>query len=287
MATGVENYPNITVPAGAYPYGNVKDDPGGTPFNVETNADYIQFFARMLDIANMTANVLPDNLTNGYQYFIALQETINYNVGEIIKLYIGTSYSTTTGYRISGLATRADDGIVFFDGRLYYVTGNAGGACGGGLVDLLNFTVPQSSKDGLLAAEVDCGSAGTGDICDFTALVSINPLRVGSPLAWTSGIATPITVSFTNNKPTVLSYTLSGVLDGYINLSTTNAQQGSRVTLLVDAAGATGIVVNLPGASRVVYTSGSATITSGYIVIILEYAGNDGSASIFTVGYGN
>lgn len=286
MATGVENYSPITAPGGAYPYGNIKNNPSGTPVNVLTNADYIQFFARMLDIANMTANVLPDNLTNGYQYFIALQEIINYNLAEIFKLYIGTTYSTVTGYRISGLATRTDDGIVFHDGKLYYVVGATGGACGGGLVDLINFTVPQSSKDGLLAAKVECGTAGTADICNYANLIDIDPLAETGP-TWTSGVSSPITVSFANNRPIVISYSLTGILDGYIDLTTSGAVQGSKVTLMVDAAAASGIVVNTPAMSRVLTTSGSPTITGGYIVVILEYVGNDGGSNIFTVGYGN
>jgi len=289
MATGIQNYPRIVPPGGAYPFGNIKDnatgDPG-TPVNQETYSDMHQFLAKLLDEANVTANVLPDNLTNGYQYLEALVRGFNYNLAEIFKLYIGSTYSTVTAYRISGLATRSNDGLIFFDGNLYFVTGNAGGACGGGLVDVINFTNPMEYDNMVLAAFVTCAAAGTGDICDYSALEDIDPVA-GAPVTWITGVTDAILVSFANNRPIVLNYTTSGIGDAYIDLTASGAVQGSKVTLMVDAAGATGIIITLPGSSRIVERYGSATISGGYIVVYLEYVGYDGSSNIFAVGYGN
>lgn len=67
MAIGIANYPNITPANADYPNGQIKNDPSGTPVNVLTNGDIQIFFDKMLRIAGLTANGLPDNETNGYQ----------------------------------------------------------------------------------------------------------------------------------------------------------------------------------------------------------------------------
>lgn len=76
MATGIGAYPNIdTTDPTNYPQGNLKDDPAGltgTPVNVLTNADIHQTFYRALERTELTANGLPDNVSNGYQYSSAL-----------------------------------------------------------------------------------------------------------------------------------------------------------------------------------------------------------------------
>jgi len=72
----LEDKPNVVAPGGAYPYGNIKDNPGdgtGTPVNTEVYADFHQFFARMFGESGITSNNLPDNNTNGFQYFEALR----------------------------------------------------------------------------------------------------------------------------------------------------------------------------------------------------------------------
>lgn len=76
MAIGVENYVNASAPSGAYPKGQITDDPdgiAGTPVDVNTYGDIHQTFMRLLLEVGVTANILPDNNTNGYQYFNALK----------------------------------------------------------------------------------------------------------------------------------------------------------------------------------------------------------------------
>lgn len=75
MAIGIENYTNVTAGDSDYPNGRSKDNTGslnGTPVNVTTLSDYQQYFAKLLRIANITANGLPDNEYSGLQYYEAL-----------------------------------------------------------------------------------------------------------------------------------------------------------------------------------------------------------------------
>ena len=110
MAIALSAKPNTQTPNAAYPYGNILDDTGandGTPVNALVYADFHQFFAKLLDNAGITANGLPDNFTNGFEYFDALlgvettlglanQTQINVNKNRINFIYtelIGTHYS--------------------------------------------------------------------------------------------------------------------------------------------------------------------------------------------------
>lgn len=81
MSIGLLNYPNRDVTDLAnYPEGNIKDNPGdgtGTPINVLTTADIHQTFYKLLDIAGITPNGDPDNVTNGYQYIEAIRKIPN------------------------------------------------------------------------------------------------------------------------------------------------------------------------------------------------------------------
>jgi hypothetical protein len=80
MAIKLQDKANVIAPGGAYPYGNIKDNDGsnnGTPVNAAVYADFHQFFARMLALSGITANGLPDNNTNGFQYYLSLLSIIN------------------------------------------------------------------------------------------------------------------------------------------------------------------------------------------------------------------
>lgn len=79
MAISLASKTNVTAPGGAYPYGNIKDDTGsndGTPVDVQTYADFHQFFAKIADEGSITLNDLPENSTNGFQYYDALVAVI-------------------------------------------------------------------------------------------------------------------------------------------------------------------------------------------------------------------
>ncbi len=75
MAIKLEDKVNVTAPGGDYPFGDVKDNSGsndGTNYNRLTNADYFQFFAKMLADSGVVANGLLEDNNNGFQYFEAL-----------------------------------------------------------------------------------------------------------------------------------------------------------------------------------------------------------------------
>jgi hypothetical protein len=77
MAKGIQNYPQIdTANPTAYPNGNIKDAPSGTPVNVITNADLHQTFDKLLREVGTTANNTPDNETNGFQYVKAMLQML-------------------------------------------------------------------------------------------------------------------------------------------------------------------------------------------------------------------
>lgn len=67
---------NIIIDAN-YPYGRIKDNTGtgdGTPVNEFTYGDIQQFFAKLITMAGIVPNDLPDNETNQYQTIQALKE---------------------------------------------------------------------------------------------------------------------------------------------------------------------------------------------------------------------
>jgi hypothetical protein len=80
MAIKLEDKPNTVAPDADYPYGNIQDNTGGnngTPVNALVYADFHQFFAKMMAESAIVYNDQPDNATNGFQYFLALQAVIN------------------------------------------------------------------------------------------------------------------------------------------------------------------------------------------------------------------
>jgi len=95
MAIKLEDKPGVQAPNAAYPFGRPKDNSGsndGMPLNVLTHGDFHQFFAKVMDVAGISYNGLPDNATDGFQYFLALQKVIE----NICGFYTDISASVTT-----------------------------------------------------------------------------------------------------------------------------------------------------------------------------------------------
>ena len=83
MAIKLENKVNTEAPSVAYPFGNIKDNTGsnnGTPVDKNVYADFHQFFAKMMAESGIAYNDLPDNETDGFQYFLALIKVVTDNV---------------------------------------------------------------------------------------------------------------------------------------------------------------------------------------------------------------
>jgi hypothetical protein len=103
MAIGIANYPNITAASAAYPNGQIKDDPSGTPVNVLTNGDLQITFDKILREAGVTPNGLPDNETNGYEIFEALQK-----VAKRYDSYVARLTATASGAPVVTFLSESD-----------------------------------------------------------------------------------------------------------------------------------------------------------------------------------
>jgi len=76
MARILANKTNVIAPAAPFPFGRIKDDTGsndGTPVDEDVYGDVHQFFEKLLDIVGITANDLPENDTNGFEWIEALK----------------------------------------------------------------------------------------------------------------------------------------------------------------------------------------------------------------------
>lgn len=79
MARKLKLKTNVVAPSPTYPFGRIKDDTGandGTPVNEQVYGDFHQFFEKLLLDGLVTANNLPENTTNGFQYNQALEKFI-------------------------------------------------------------------------------------------------------------------------------------------------------------------------------------------------------------------
>lgn len=66
---------NTDAPSSMYPDGKIRDDDGtgsGTPVDTKVYGDMHQFFAKLMSLAGLVFNSLPDNAYYGYQYVTAL-----------------------------------------------------------------------------------------------------------------------------------------------------------------------------------------------------------------------
>jgi len=136
MAIGLQNYPNITPPNSDYLYGRIKDNPGdgsGTPVNAKVCGDMHEFLAKLMGLADITPNGLPENEYSGHQYIEALNIFGNKNIGsDIITGLLGT-YTTNDLIILWGCAVTANiggtssitQGAIFYNGVIYKVDANA------------------------------------------------------------------------------------------------------------------------------------------------------------------
>lgn len=74
---------NVIAPAGDYPYGRIKDNPGdgtGTPVSEQVYGDMHQFFERLMAVGNVKANGQPENAYSGFQLFEAFMNCVLFRV---------------------------------------------------------------------------------------------------------------------------------------------------------------------------------------------------------------
>lgn len=173
MARRILDFDGTVVAAGgAYPFGDIKDNPSGTRINRKSNADIQQFFQKLMNSAGITANSLADNDTNGYQLTEALSKVIGIHAGQIVRMLIGGTYDPTKVYILWGCETRSAGGYCYYDGEIYGIQGNAGVLCGGGLVDVLTFFSPTLYTNGVQTLQLVCAASGSG-IANFSDFVYV------------------------------------------------------------------------------------------------------------------
>lgn len=163
MAYSTGSLDGTTVAAGGVvPFGALKNAPSGTRVNTKMLGDIWQMMMQMAAGAGITLNNLPDNNTNGYQFTEALSKVIGNHAAQIVRMLIGGAYDPTKVYILWGCETRSASGFCMYDGQLYYITGNAGSACGGGLVDVVAVYNPVQYTDGVQALQIICAASGSG-----------------------------------------------------------------------------------------------------------------------------
>jgi hypothetical protein len=98
MAIPLASKLNVEAPSGAFPYGNIKDNPGdntGTAVNKAVYADFHQFFAKMFAESGLVYNNLPDNATNTFQYWEALKKLFGGSSSTTIPTILTTNPGAT------------------------------------------------------------------------------------------------------------------------------------------------------------------------------------------------
>ena len=175
---GINNYPVVdTSDPTNYPNGCIKDRGiglPGTPINKITNNDIQLFFDKMARNAGLTINGLLDSEGNGYQTLQALGWHINQYVGQFIQWYFGDVYSNSAVYIFSGALWTGggySDGIGFYNGKVCFIKGYTGSACGGGDVPRLVLdTLPAY----ITTFNIQCGTSGTGYVDLSNAIRPVN-----------------------------------------------------------------------------------------------------------------
>ena len=100
---------NVNAPSGAWPYGELRDNPGdnsGTPVNEELVSDVLQLMEALMASAGVTPNGLLDNAANDFQLLTALY------------LFIRDQQATETLKGTAELATQAETNTGTDDERI-------------------------------------------------------------------------------------------------------------------------------------------------------------------------
>jgi hypothetical protein len=95
MAIALEDKQNVNPADGDFLYGDVRDKTpsvSGTRWDRETMSDYIQFFHRMMDEADLAYNGLLDNDSNGWQFYEAFRK-----LTKPYKVYAALISQSSTG----------------------------------------------------------------------------------------------------------------------------------------------------------------------------------------------
>lgn len=95
---------NVDAPSSAYPYGNVRNNPGdssGTPVDVSLVGDAMQFFEALMANVGYSANGQPESATYGFQLMAALAQFCK----NIVTLFIASQTQVNNGTDANSFVT--------------------------------------------------------------------------------------------------------------------------------------------------------------------------------------
>lgn len=170
----------VVAPGGIVPFGALKDAPSGTRVNTKMLGDVWQMLQQLAAGAGLTLNNLPDNNTNGYQFTEALSKVIGNHAGAIVVSLIGGAYDPTKVYILTGCEARGNSGYCLYDGEIYFIVGNSGPVCGGGLVDVIKVYTPTLYTGGVQSLQNICAASGSG-IANFANVIYLRIARTAIP----------------------------------------------------------------------------------------------------------
>jgi hypothetical protein len=241
---------NVSPSSGTYPFGNIKDEtlPGandGTPIDVDTYADIHQFFEVLRLAANITANGLPDNGTNGFQTLQSLWEYLQaYCNKHLLNTLLG-SYTTNDVVVLYGVGVTFpgalpgngsySGGAVFYNNKIYYVGADASVPVGVG--ETMVFDIEGDLTDGLYNSIILRGDTSGSGIADYDATtvkrLTVPPTEYTIPIGKITAenaATTPVTV----NSVTIAEHQYSvsgGVMHFQLRISIVLAAVANVVTL--------------------------------------------------------
>jgi len=184
----------VVAPGGIVPFGALKDAPSGTRVNTKMLGDMWQMLQQLAAGAGITLNNQPDNNTNGYQFMESLSKVIGNHAGQIVRMLIGGVYDPTKVYILWGCETRGNSGYCLYDGEIYFIVGNSGPVCGGGLVDVIKVYTPTLYTNGVQSLQNACAAAGSG-IANFADVIYLQKwVDVSSTMTWGNGPGGSVTI---------------------------------------------------------------------------------------------
>lgn len=196
----------VVAPGGIVPFGALKDAPSGTRVNTKMLGDIWQMMQQLAAGAGITLNNQPDNNTNGYQFMESLSKVIGNHAGQIVRMLIGGVYDPTKVYILWGCETRGNSGYCLYDGEIYFIVGNSGPVCGGGLVDVIKVYTPTLYTNGVQSLQNACAAAGSG-IANFADVIYLQKWKSATGTTFT-GVDGSITA--TGGDIVVNKYLITG-----------------------------------------------------------------------------
>lgn len=209
MAIALSAKQNVTAPGGDYPYGDIKDNDGtnnGTPVNRAVYADFHQFFARLLDQGGVTANGLPDNSTNTFQYFLALIANIR------------ATFATESARGTAEIATTAETNTGTDDARIVTplkLAGRTATESRTGIAEIATTAeVNTGTDDARFVTPLKLSQAVTGD-WTFHTIDAAEITAAGATIANESGFFIYRKIGKTVLFNLLLDFDISGLTGGF------------------------------------------------------------------------